>query len=462
MENCEGLAWYGAFVLLLAGAFVVIPYYRRKAELISGWSFFLAGVGIFVGIGCFEAATTPMRFPGLDWFKPTKAEVNRFLALTTVFLIALVASYYYDPISRRVAARTFNKWPPLTTPMMLFVIAGSLVLVAASQVNALLHIPFVGQVLMNVSHKAFIFATMFSCVLWYRNRMNFTWLGLFVVVFLTSCVLAMVAGAGRRLLLCVLMVPVIVVYYYHARHWRPTKSMVVIAAGMLLLFVLELMYSSFRHFDRRGAKLDRTAANVVQQVKDIGSRNWYERFAREKLWHFSQQVVHYAMITDRFISRGSLQTKPLNTFKFFLVYPVPRYYYPDKPIPLGRHITRTFLGRSTSWGTGVAGQSRYEGGLIVAAMFGYFAAFGIRFFVDPLQRQPTNPFLLAMLAAGSLQLLAWPRGDLGVMTFETVESIFYTLALAIACRVVFGTAPTQHAAQQVPARYSYMYRVPAR
>jgi hypothetical protein len=462
MHNCEPLAWYGAFILLLTGGMILIPYLRGKADLISAWNIFLLGIAIFIGIGCFEAATTPLRFPGLSWFNPTKAEVNRWLIYTTTFLVVLFATYRFDPLSKKLAARSFNKWPPYSTKVALFVIITCFVLAAAAQVNTILAVPFVGQVVLNTSHKAFVFCCTFSFVLWYRNRTNIAWLGLFLGAFLFLCIMAMVVAQGRRLLLSLLVVPVLVVYFYDARRWRPTKGMAAIAVGVLVLFIMNLMYTSIRHFDRRGEKAERTAANVVKEVGRIGQKDWFGRFANDALWHFSQQVVHYGMLTDRFVSTGQLEEKPFNTFKFFLVYPVPRVLYPEKPVSLGRTITHDVLNRNTSWGTGVQGHSAYEGGVIIAAMFGYFAGFGVRFFVDPLRRQPTNPFLIGMLAAASTQLLAWPRGDLSVMTFETVECLLFTFALSLVCRFLFGTERAQMPMQMPSTRYPLMHRAPAR
>jgi hypothetical protein len=285
---------------------------------------------------------------------------------------------------------------------------------------------------------------------------------MFVAVFLAMCVLSMTSGAGRRLVLSVLIVPILVVYFYQARHWRPSRSLLVVGVGAVTLFTINLMYSSIRHFDRRGARLERNAANVIDQVKQIGQHDWYQRFAREKLWHFSQQVVHYGMITDRFIQLDRLEPKPFNTFKFYLVYPIPRAIWPNKPVSLGRTITHQVQGRSTSWGTGVAGHSVYEGGVIVAIIFGYIAAFGVRFFVDPLTRQPENPFLIGMLAAASSQLVAWTRGDLSVMTFETIECFVFVILASIVCRVVFGTAPVQQPARPMMMRVPLGHRAPAR
>jgi hypothetical protein len=341
---------------------------------------------------------------------------------------------------------------------MLFVVVLCLMIVGVEKSGVLSTVPFLREVVWNLSHKAYIFATMFSFVLWYRSRTNILWLGVFVVVFLVMCVLAMTSGAGRRLLLSVLIVPILVGYYYQARHWRPSRTLVVVAIGAVAMFTANLMYSSIRHFDRRGERKERNFANVVEEVKQVGEKHWYEKFSHEKMFHLSQQVVHYGMITERFIAQNRLQPKFFNTFKFYVVYPIPRRLWANKPVSLGSTITREVQGRRTSWGTGVAGHAAYEGGVIVAMIFGYIAAFGVRFFVDPLNRQPENPFLIGMLAAASSQLLAWTRGDLSVMTFETVECILFVVILNIVCRIVFGTAPVAQSVRRGPVRVPLVHR----
>jgi hypothetical protein len=67
-----------------------------------------------------------------------------------------------------------------------------------------------------------------------------------------------------------------------------------------------------------------------------------------------------------------------------------------------------------------------------------------------------------MLAAASTQLLAWPRGDLSVMTFETVECLLFTFALSLVCRFLFGTERAQMPMQMPSTRYPLMHRAPAR
>jgi hypothetical protein len=343
---------------------------------------------------------------------------------------------------------------------MLFVICVCVVLAVASQIPALRRITFIGAVTINVSHKAFVFCVLFSFVLWYRNRSNILWLGMFVGIFLAACVLAILMSGGRRLLLSVLAIPVFVVYCYHARHWRPTKSMVVIAVGVFVLFNLNLMYSSIRHFDRKGERQERSAKNVIANIEKLKGTHWFDAFASNALFHFSQQAVHYSLITDRFISMGVLDPKPFNTFKFLATYPIPRRIWQEKPKPLGGQIGVEVIpnfarNQGIRWGCGVAGQAVYEGGLLLVPLFAYLGLLLVRFVDEPLKLDPTNPFLIGVLASSSTHFLGWPRGDLGVMSIEIIECFLFAYILGFACRMIYGTERVRESAYVMPKAPPY-------
>jgi hypothetical protein len=465
MTNCGPLLWYGLFILALTGGLILIPYWQRKTELISGWNLLLAGVALFIGVGSIEVATSPMRFQGVQWFEPTQSIVMWWTAATTIFLVSLLFFHRYDPLSRKLAAKCFNKWPPFTTSLFLFIIFFCLTLAFLARIPVFTRIVGIGQILVNVSHKAMIFACVFSFLLWFKNRINLAWLALFIGVLLCTALLAILASGGRRLVLSVFLGPVLVFYFYRAREWKPAKSIGIVSLAMLGIFCLSLIYSTIRHFDRRGElahERDRSASRALEAITNFGGWGWLERFMNDALWSLSQHTVHYGMLTDHYVRHGDLEMQPLNTFKFMAVYPIPRRIWKNKPESLGRVITHKVLGRTTTWGTGVAGHSAYEGGLIVAVMFGYMAAFGIRFFDDPLMRQPTNPFLIAMLAAAAMHIIAWPRGDLAVMTFEVAECFFFTMALSWIGRFFFGTDKSWLVNRMAIPRGRAVYQAPAR
>jgi hypothetical protein len=236
-----------------------------------------------------------------------------------------------------------------------------------------------------------------------------------------------------------------------------------IAVAAVALFIVGLMYSSIRHFDRGRYGQERTAANLIQEIKRLGEKNWFQRFASDRLFHFSQQTVHYSLITDRYVSRGQLEPQLLNTLKFLAVYPVPRQLWPEKPRTLGLIILRDVVGYPvSSWGCGVAGHAKYEGGLWVAALYAYLAVLGVRMIDDPMRRQPMNPFLLSILATASTHILAWPRGDLANMTIEIAQCFLFAIMLGIAGRFFFGTERTAQSSRAAMLRMPLVNRAPAR
>ncbi len=63
---------------------------------------------------------------------------------------------------------------------------------------------------------------------------------------------------------------------------------------------------------------------MLLQVEKLGERHWFEHFAKNRLFYFSQQVVHYSLLTDRFVATGELKPHPLNTLMILISYPIPR------------------------------------------------------------------------------------------------------------------------------------------
>ncbi len=458
MDNCDILGWYGAAVLIITGGFILIPFLNGKSDLISAWNMFLLGIAVFIGLGCIEAANYPIRFHGLQWFQPTHDEVHWYLKATTIFLVVLLIAHYYDPISKKLAARTLNKFPPITPGLILYVLAVSMFIIIGAHLFG--RITFIGPLLAKLNHKAIVVIPVFSFILWYRNKINLVWLGLFVLSFLSMLVLGMLSGGGRRLPLSVLAGPLVVVYMAQLRHWRPVKSLIVMSASCVVLLIAVMMYSSVRHSS--ALRQDgRTVSGLIASLKSIGEKNWFEKFVSDKLFFFSQQTVHYSLITDRYLRTGELAPKPLNTLKFIAAYPIPRQIWPEKPRGLGEAILREAVGySSSSWGCGVSGHAAYEGGLWVAALYAYLAAAGLRFIDDPLQRQPTNPFLISILVISSVHLLTWARGDIFNMTMESMQSILFIVILAASGRLLFGTAHDLAATGAVAPRVQLM-RSPA-
>jgi hypothetical protein len=439
MENTGPLFWYGILVLVGTAWLIVVPYWKRKTDLITAWNVLLLSIGMFVGLGCLEAATSPARQDFLKWFNPTEQEVRWYLAATTAFLIALFGTYYYVPIGKSIAARSFSTWPPLTPAVYVTVIGICLVIQVLSL--ATLGQTFFGPLFFKLSHKALTFATVFAFLLWYRNRLNPVWFALFCAVFAFSCLSAIRVGTGRRLLLSLFIGPLVCVYWTSARNWKPSRTMAIVAVAGVGVLIVGLMYSSFRHFSQFAGQLrrERTTKAILQEIQGVTNRPWMERFMSDKLFFFGQQNVHYSLLVQRYIDTKRMEPKPFNTLYFCAVYPIPRRIWADKPVLLGItaaiEIART---RQTNWGVGIAGHGAYEGGIPVLVLYAVLLAIAIRFFDEPLKRQPTNPFLIAMLTAASPHILGWTRGDFSNLTMDSAECVLFTIIVGIFCRILFG------------------------
>ncbi|MEX2308335.1 MAG: hypothetical protein WD738_12110 [Pirellulales bacterium] len=440
MENAGPLFWYGLFVLILTGSLILIPYIWRGTSLLSGWNMMLVGLASFTGLGCLEAFTSPIiRFHGLDWFQPTKAEVTWFMSATTLFLAALIGTYYYNPF-KRLTDRTLNKWPPQSTALYLWVIGGCLIVIVLAPLT--MNSVFIGRVTLQLSHKAIVFATVFSFLLWMRQKMNPAWLALFIGTFLAALMLAMLAGATRRLFLSVFLGPVVVVYMTYVRHWRPSRALIALGLAAVTLLSINFIYNSFRRIGMHAGARERTAATLLEGARNVDT-TWLQKLSSDTFRMMAQSNVQYALFTKRNVDTGRLEAKTLNTVLFVLSYPIPRAIWPEKPSVIGLVITHDVVGaRRANWGVNVIGHAAYEGGLWVAGLYGFLAAVGLRFLDDPFLRQPTNPFLMSAFAAAGPHIVGWPRGDIGVMSTEVLECFLFVFAIGIGARLFFGTDKT--------------------
>jgi hypothetical protein len=438
MDNSDPLVWYGAVFTATLLVFLVVPYLRGKSDVLTAWNFLLLGSIIFTGVGCFEVKFGEFKWAQLQWFQPTRDEIQWFMWATTVFFVTLFVSYYYNPIARSIASKCLRKWPPPTTSVMLFCVGICTFIVALSPLTA--KIFFVGPLLANVSREAAVFSCVFTFFLWNRNRANVLWLGLFIAVFLGTGLFSMLVSMGRRLLLSVLFVPVMCFYWTDLRYWKRTRALLLIGISGMALFGGSIAYSSIRHFSLVANSEERTASSVLSQVKGVGNLQWFELFLGDKLHYLSQYTVHYSLITQRYVDSGQLVPRPLNTLMFLASFPIPRIIWEDKPEPVGIIVVRDMVGvETTNWGVGIVGHGAFEGGIPALMLYAALAAFGIRLIDDPLKAQPNNPFLIAILTAAAPHLVAWPRGDIGTLTAEAIKSILFAIGLCLICRFLFGT-----------------------
>jgi len=439
MQNSGPLVPFGLAVIALTAVLIVVPYLRGKSDALTAWNVFLLGVAIFIGVGCLEVAYGYFHWPELQWFQPTRGEIQRYMLGASIFYATLLFTYYKFPLARSIGAKVWNKWPPVSVGMLLFVLAICLILSAAAFAST--QAVFLGPFVRNVSHKGAVFATVFSFCFWYRDRRNPLLLALFLGVLCYACLFAMMVFGGRRLLLSVASSPLICLYWLRWRHLSPKSNLVRLGLATMVALGVTAFYSTIRHY-RSQSEERATFARLAESLHSTGFKKAVQEVSGNTLHYFSQYSAHYSLLTMRLVDDGTVPVEPLNSLAYVFAYPIPRAIWSNKPTSLGgpRLINDILhMPYHTNWGLGAVGDGYQEGGMAVIALYGFLAALGIRILDDAMRRQPDNVFLLAILCASAPHLVAWARGEVSIMTTEILEAFLFAWGLSLMCRFLFGT-----------------------
>jgi hypothetical protein len=357
---------------------------------------------------------------------------------SSAFIVTLLVAYYFNSRAKAFAQKRLQKWPELSAPLTFFVLACCFAVIVASFV--LRGVTFVGPVTHNLAVAGVPASCVFSFTLWNRNRFNIIWLFLFLAVFLSAGIYAMVASAGRRLLLAVFLGPILCLYWSQVRYRRPLRVLAAVGLAATVVMSVSIVYQNFRWYST-SAQEHRTAKGVIQQLGKLRDKaNVFDVFLANELAYLGQHNGHYALLTQRYIATQQITAVPLNTLRFLVAFPIPHNVWPDKPEVIGLTITRDVANLPyTNWGLGIAGQGAYEGGIAALMLYAVLLAFGVRILDEPMRLQPGNPFLIFMQTSALPHVLSIPRGDMGIMTINVIESVIFALLLGFACRVFFGT-----------------------
>ena len=408
MPYSDPLVPFGIGLIIIVGCFIAIPFWRGKSDVVTAWNTLLLGLIIFTGLGSIEVKyVAALAWPQVEWYQTTAQEVQWYMLATSAFIATLLAAYYLNGPAKRFAQKRLQKWPEITLPVTVFVLVCCLGVILTSLIAS--QFTFLGPTLFKLGHKSAVFATVFSFALWYRNRLNVTWLVLFIGVLLTAMIYSMLVSPGRRLLLSIFLGPVLYVYWVQIRHWKPTRIVITMAVAALVLLAVSAAYSKVRWYNL-AVQERRSVKGVVQQLKDLQTRgDYFSIVLKNRLQYFAQDNAHFAMLTERYVSQGAIAPVPLNTLRFLASYGIPRKLWHNKPEVIGLTITRdTARIPGTNWGVGIAGHGAYEGGILALMLYAVLLAFFIRILDEPLQLQPGNPFLVAIHAGALPHIIAIP------------------------------------------------------
>jgi hypothetical protein len=236
----------------------------------------------------------------------------------------------------------------------------------------------------------------------------------------------MIGIFGRRGLVAVAGALLWGMYYSHWRHFSISSVIGRLAVvGIVPLIVLALFSSA-----RESAEHDRTLTEHLMEMRARGDVGQGMLLLLHGQYTGSISMWIIESYPERFEHRH------LMTIWHFLVFPVPRDWWPDKPITLGEQVPKlaawSGIGTSLTIGPGIVGHAAAEGGwyalLVYAAVGGIF----LRLFDEVVRLNLNSPFVVLGVGCALGQIMGLARGttsSFAAICVLTVSGAWLTMVL---------------------------------
>jgi hypothetical protein len=410
----------GIYLLVLAGALVVVvlrDHARGTVELLSVRNVAIAGFILFQLTSAAMALFNPSAggtYYHLD--DPAKTGLV-YAGMVSVFMLVAHWAYWRGWGIQKLAWRV-----PATqaVPGDAVLLAMAVILtILAALLRFTVRVPVV-NILSNQFGSAF--AALACAVVgwvWGRRLLNP------VLILYCSLIVAMNIGIvmsltfGRRTLIGLAAGLIWGMYYSYWRSMdlRPMLQRLTVLS-IPLIIVVALFTSARKEFQTSTGKqlMDiRARGDVMRGLADLASG---QNCGGVSLWLVED-------FPDRFPRRH------LMTIWHFLIYPVPRLIWPDKPISLGRMIPRILHIRhvavkETSIGAGIVGTANAEGGWYALVIYALLGGLLLRF-LDEVVLSHDSPFVVLPVGCSLGQILGLARGETSAFTFLLLTNTAVTL-----------------------------------
>lgn len=404
-------------VLLVLGVAIIFfaNIRTKKYDFLSMRNLFLLGFGHFFGIGTYFTARSNF---GTDLYVASDDGYAKLFIGTLIFIGVFA-----------VAQQLGKKWsglrriiPPVQLPVTQQGINLSII--------ALLVAALLGAVLPNVSYFTALYsqfkggmaaaAVALATYNLLARRFNpIAWSVFFGALFMAA-LLSTVGDIGRRALLGVVLAIGWMWYYYSLRE-RPSGP-VMIKIGLLMVagFFALVIYAGFRG-SGAGEGVGRGGFSLSTRFAQFAEAISNPSVTGENL---ETSIMSDAPTNSMFIMENyptQYPYDPFNGLKFIVANPIPRSFWPDKPIGLGITVQEQ-LRSPANLGVGIIGHGWAEGGWFGIA--GYAAFFGLLSAgVDNLIRQRSwNPYFLAAIGSSLGNVYALARGETSLFLLQVINS----------------------------------------
>lgn len=143
---------------------------------------------------------------------------------------------------------------------------------------------------------------------------------------------------------------------------------------------------------------------------------------------------------------------PFHSAIYTVSQPIPRVIWPDKPIALGFNMVREAsiyrVDPGYNVGAGLIGHIWNDNPYLTLIPYAVFFGLLWRYCDERVRAQPSNPFVILPIVAGSGDMIGLPRGELGLFLFRALTAM---ISAWIAMRVCAGILRTFGKAPPAPA-----------
>jgi hypothetical protein len=404
--------------------------FKRNYDLLSWRNLFLIGFFHFVLLSGYFTASSGEG--AIARGSVTSRAMGIYTASLILFFWAFLASAsltYRRGWFRRLLPR-FDL--PITSPG---IIAAIVVLLGTALVSLGVRTGYLALLASNMRSGMAAAAVGLATFYLLARRFNPASWALFLGAVGSAVVISTVGGIGRRDLVAV-AIAVPWMWYFMSLRYRSAASIAVFTGAAAVCGVIFLVLFTgirFKGVDSESGKAPSAEQRFSQIMDLVLNPTLKHGAASSMLYTDTANVSMYVMENYP----DSFEYTPLRSAFWILVNPVPRSLYPDKPDALGI-VLADHMNRGENLGPGILGQSWSEGGFLAVLAFAVFfgALYGI---VDRgLLELGGNPYFVAVMAAGSGNVLAMPRGDVALFLIQIMASMVGAAIVLYAVKATTG------------------------
>ncbi|HYE60888.1 MAG TPA: hypothetical protein VD997_02735 [Phycisphaerales bacterium] len=436
-------------VLLAIGllAMVIVQAKRGTVPMMSARNFFFFGVFIF------QIVSAALSFSLEDYWETPVGDPDstglKYTVVLILFILLFNEVYKRGWFAFRLPQRLQTKLPIPTDGAMIGM-AFVLVVFGAISRFLLVYIPVFGAM-------AGIIATAFAaagsglvCWVWARKLMNPLYAMAAIIVIGAAFVVATNKAFGRRDLLSVVIGCMWGAFHGYFRYVPLRRSIIPLGlvAGCGLVVVAAFTAS-------------RSSENKQLSQSELNSRMLNADLKAGVIDLLSGQ---YAAAISMWLIESRPNSFPydtLHSFRYFATNPIPRVWYEDKPVALGLSMVPEVglnEGKADGFtvGPGLIGHIWNDNPWLALPFYAIVLGVIMHILDKAVELQPGHPIAIIPVGGALGDLIAIPRGELGLYMFRTVCGVFMAwLMLRLLARLVAGRSTGMPLEQREPEYAEY-------